>query len=137
MIKKLIFWGIFVGIYYGLWAIAGLSFSLILLVLLLSVLLLLFLGKNSWWLRAIGYLAIMISLFSDGENTTPAAFARLGILILGFLGLGIEYLYQLGNSEVSKEKVAKDFKTILGRCPKCLKEISRFSKKCPYCTTDL
>lgn len=137
MREKYAYWVIFVGIYYGLWAIAGLPFSFLLFIILFIVFLLIYFGKNSWWLRAFGYIGIMISLFSDGYDTTSAVLARLGILILGFLGLGFEYLYQLGSSDTPKEKVERDFKIILGRCPKCLKEVSRFASKCPYCTSDL
>jgi hypothetical protein len=138
MKQKLIFWGIYVAVYYLLWSIVGLTFSLPLFIVLLAVFLTIFLGQNSWWLRCMGYIGIMISLFSDGlNNGTSAIFARIFILALGFLGFGLEYLYQIGSDDYTKEKVDKDFKIILQRCPKCLGKIYRVSSKCPNCTADI
>jgi hypothetical protein len=139
MIGKLTYWSVYVAIYYFLWAIVGLPFSWFIFIILIGSFYLIFKEKNGFYLRFLAYIVILISLFSKGTNDEQisALFCRLFIVVLGFLGLGIEYVYQLGNSDKTKEDAKKDFKVILGVCPNCLKKISRFSSKCPYCTADL
>ena len=139
MKEKLIFWSIYVAFYYMLWAIVGLPFSLILFIILIAVFFIIYKGKNSFYFRFAGYIGIMISLFSDGTNDaqTSAVFSRIFILILGFLGMAIEYIYQLGKSDVSEKKAEKSFQVILSKCPKCFKDVPRFATKCPNCTADL
>ncbi len=136
---KLTYWSLFVATYYLLWAIVGLPFNWLIFTILIVSLYFIFKEKNGFYLRFIAYFLIWSSLFAKGTNDeeTSAVFSRLFIVVLGFLGMGIEYVYQLGKSDKTKKDVEKDLQIFLGKCPKCFKEISRFASKCPYCTADL
>lgn len=100
-------------------------------------------GRLQILLRLIAFFFLPVLLiFPLLLQTWLSFFALLFIDIVAII-IYMKYFGEKGLEEKQKRKdsapsgaVDSGFVRISGNCPNCLKKISSFSSKCPYCTND-